>query len=108
MTKKSTEARIKAFEMWCYRRMDRVSWREKKSNENVLKNIRIKTTFLETIKRRRLGFYGHTRRHETLQKMTMEGMVEGTRGRGRKRTTWTGNITEYLRRWQWTERSGES
>ena len=74
--------------------MDRVSWKEKKSNENVLKDIGIKTTLLETIIRRRLGFYGHIRRHETLQKMTMEGMVEGTRGRGRKRTTWTGNITE--------------
>ena len=65
-TKKSTEAKIKAFEMWCYRRMDRVSWKEKKSNENVLKDIGIKTTLLETIKRRRLGFYGHIRRHETL------------------------------------------
>ena len=47
-TKKSTENRINAFEMWCYRRMEKVSWKEKKSNESILREKGIKSTLMES------------------------------------------------------------
>jgi len=98
-TKKSTEAKIEAFEMWCYRRMERVSWKEMKTNEEVLRDIGMKEKcLLKMIKKRKLAYYGHIRRHNTLQKTILEGSVSGRRGRGRRRTTWTMNIAEMTER----------
>ena len=94
-TKKSTEDKIEAFEMWCYRRMERVSWKEMKTNEEVLKDIGMKEkSLLKIIKKKKLAYYGHVRRHNTLQKTVLEGGVCGERGRGRRRTTWTMNIAK--------------
>ena len=98
-TKKSTEAQIDAFEMWCYRRMERISWKEMKTNEEVLRDIGMKEKcLLKMIKKRKLAYYGHVRRHNTLQKTILEGSVSGRRGRGRRRTTWTMNIAEMTER----------
>ena len=114
-TKKSTEAKIEAFEMWCYRMMERVSWKEMKTNEEVLRDIGMKEKcLLKMIKKRKLAYYGHIRRHNTLQKTILEGSVSGRRGRGRRRTTWTMNIAEMTERsineccnWRLTEMGGE-
>ena len=48
------------------------------------------------IMKRKLSYYGHTRRHHSMQKLIVEGKVEGKRGRGRRRKSWTGNIAEMI------------
>ena len=89
------EKRIEAAEMWMYRRITKTSWKEKKTNKEVLKQLGIpKTEIVNTIKRRKLAYYGHVRRHETLQKKILEGKIEGERGRGRRRKSWIENIKE--------------
>ena len=72
------EAKIEAFEMWSYRRIMRISWKEIKSNAEVLKMIGLKNTELVlSIKKKKLAYYGHvrTRRHHSLQKLVLEGKV---------------------------------
>ena len=90
-----TEKRIKTFEMWVYRRMARISWTERMTNEKVLEKIGIKElSLLTSIKKRRLQFYGHVRRHNNIQKTILEGKVNGKRKRGRRRRSWTMNIAD--------------
>ncbi|GFR88354.1 endonuclease-reverse transcriptase [Elysia marginata] len=80
----SLERNIEALEMWLYRRMVRISWKEKKKNKEVLEEIGLKhTELLKTIKTRQLAYYGHIRRHQSLQKSIMEGKINGKRQRGR-------------------------
>ena len=94
------EAKIEAFEMWSYRRIMRISWKEMKSNAEVLKMIGLKNTELvlsikkKKKKKKKLAYYGHVRRHHSLQKLVLEGKVDGKRGRGRRRKSWTGNVSE--------------
>ena len=90
---KQMEANIEAFEMWLYRRIMRISWKEIKSNAEVLKMIGLKNKELVlSIKKKKLAYYGHARRHHSLQKLVLEGKVGGKRGRGRRRKT--GNVSE--------------
>ncbi|RUS73422.1 hypothetical protein EGW08_018810 [Elysia chlorotica] len=53
-----------------------------------------KSELLQLIQRRKLAYYGHIRRHCSIQKRVVEGKVEGKRGRGRKRQSWLANIQE--------------
>ena len=63
------EAKIEAFEMWSYHRIIRISWKEMKSNAEVLKMIGPKNTELVmSIKKKKLAYYGHVRTHHSLQK----------------------------------------
>ena len=93
---KQMEAKIEAFEMWSYRRNMRVSWKEMKSNEEVLKMIGLKknTKLVLSIKKKKHAYYGLVRRHHSLQKLVLEGRVDGIRGRGRRRKSWIGNVSE--------------
>ncbi|GFR77707.1 endonuclease-reverse transcriptase [Elysia marginata] len=79
----SLERNIEALEIWLYRRMAKISWKEKKRNKEILEKIGLKHTY-----------YGHIRRHQSLQKYIMEGKINGKRQRGRKRKSWPGNIEE--------------
>ena len=93
----SIEKKITAFEMWIYRRISRIPWTDKVTNQHVLQEINIKSTELvQMIRTRKVKFYGHVRRHDSLQRVILEGKVEGKRGRGRKRTSWTDNIKTHL------------
>ena len=66
------EAKIEAFEMWSYSRMIRISWKEMKSNAEVLKMTGLKNTELFlSIKKKKLAYYGHVRRHHSLQKLVL-------------------------------------
>ena len=94
---KQMEAKIEAFEMWSYRRTMRIklSWKEMKSNAEVLKMIGLKNTELVlSIKKKKLAYYGHVRRHHSPQKLVLKGKVDGKRGRGRRRKSSTGNVSE--------------
>ena len=87
--------RLEATEMWFLRRMLGISWKEKKTNKEVLQSVGVaEPELLNIIKRRKMGYYGHLRRHPSLHKRIIEGKVDGKRGRGRKRQTWLANIEE--------------
>ena len=89
------EKRLEAAEMWLYRKITRTSWKDKKKNEEVLKQLGLtETSLVKTIKRRKLAYYGHIRRHDSLQRKILEGKIEGKRGRGRRRKSWIENIVE--------------
>ena len=81
--------------MWMYRRITKTSWKDKKRNTDLLKQLGLKETeIVKTVKKRQLAYYGHIRRHVTLQRKILEGKIEGKRGRGRRRKSWIENIEE--------------
>ena len=93
--------KIQSAEMLFYRRMLRVSWREKRTDESILKELGTKREPVNFIKKRKLSFIGHACRSKySLMKVTMQGKVEGKKGRGRPRMqyidntkSWTGKIS---------------
>ena len=92
---KKTEQRIEAFEMWIYRRIGRIGWKEKKTNDELLKRLKMNRELLNTIRTRQMRFLGHVKRHNSLLKVILEGKIQGKRGRGRPRLTWTSNIKRW-------------
>ena len=84
--------RLEACEMYFLRRMGKISWQQKVTNEQVLKKFGTKRKLLDTIKSRKMSFFGHIKRHNTIIKDILEGKVEGRRGRGRPRAAWPDNI----------------
>ena len=92
----TNEMKLRGLEMWMYRRIGRVSWKAKKTNKEVLNKLGLQSTKLMTVVRQRIvRFNGHVRRHDSLQRIITEGMVNGKRGRGRKRRGWLGNVSRY-------------
>ena len=80
---KNDEKKIDAFEMKCYRKILRIPWTAKETNESIRAELNIKELHLmKTIRRLKLKYFGHIKRHDdTLEKLMMEGMMEGKRGR---------------------------
>ena len=77
----SIEKKITAVETWIYRRISRTPWTDKVINQHVLQKINIKSTELvQMIRTRKAKIYGHVRRHDSLQRVILEGKVEGKRG----------------------------
>lgn len=95
--KDETTRRLQAFEMWCYRRMLRISWTQKVRNETVLQRVQMPRKLLQTIKKRKIEYLGHVLRHDryALLQLIMMGKVEGKRRAGRKRKSWLRNIREW-------------
>ena len=77
--------RLEAFEMWTYRRILGISWRDHITNEEVLAKIGERKHLKLTIMERRARWIGHVLRHENLLHTVIEGMVEGNNFRGRPR-----------------------
>ena len=92
---KMSQQRLEAFEIWTLGRMLRISWTRRITNEEVIRIAGIKRSLIETVKKRKLFFFGHVMRHDSLQRVLLEGMVEGKRGRGRPRLQWSDNITQW-------------
>ena len=99
------------------RRILGVSWTAKKTNEWVLNKAGVKRELLDTVKARKLAYYGHTMRKQgnCLEKEIMQGTMPGARRRGRPRTawmdsikTWTGLQWKSQSEWQRTGMNGES
>ena len=86
------KSRVEAFEMWCYRRMMKIKWIDRVSNEEVLRRVEEKRSLLKTLKRRRDILIGHIMRHDGLMKTIIEGQVNGKRGKGRPRMCYIGQI----------------
>ena len=84
--------------MWCFRKMGAISYKDRVTNEDVLKKLNTERKLLKTIKQRKLRYFGHVKRQNGFLKQTLEGKIQGTRPRGRPRTTWVDNIQEWTGR----------
>ena len=91
------EKKITAYENKCTRKILRIPYTKHVTNEEVRKVCLIgKEELLRTVKRRKLKFFGHMARHNSLQKTVMEGRVAGRRGRGRPRRSWEDDVKGML------------
>ena len=86
--KKSDEKKIEAFEMWGWRRVLRISWKEKVSNKLVLVYAQPKMSLMSLVVKMALWYFGHINRANGLEVTILTGKVEGRRKRGRQRTRW--------------------
>lgn len=96
-----TSRRIQTFETKCFRRLLGISWKERKTNEYVRSQVAQlagpQIPLLTIVKRRKLSWFGHVTRHNTLPKTVLQGTVEGGRRRGRQPKCWMDNIKEWTR-----------
>ena len=97
-TVKKTEGRkIDAFELWCWRRLLRVPWTERRSNQSILKEISPGCSLEGLILKLKLQYFGHLmRRVDSLEKTLMLGRIGGGRRRGRQRMRWLDGITDSM------------
>ena len=86
------EKKIEAAEMWFIRRMLRISWTEKETNVNVLREGNIQRSLLKTIRKRQMEFLGHVCRRRGLEFLSLTGKVEGKRDRGKQRITFLDSL----------------
>ena len=93
--KKAEHRRIVAFELWCWRRLLRVPWTARRSNQFILKEISPGCSLEGMMLRLKLQYFGHLmRRVDSLEKTLMLGGIGGRRRRGRLRMRWLGGITD--------------
>ena len=89
------EKKIKAAEMWFIRRMLRISWTEKKPNVNVLTEENVQRSLLKTIRKTQMEFLGHVCRPRGLEFLSLTGIVEGKRDRGKQRITFLDGLCNF-------------
>ena len=93
--KKAECRRIDAFELWCWRRLLRVPWTAKRSNQSILKEISPGCSLEGMMLKLKLQYFGHLmQRVDSLEKTLMLGGIEGRRRRGPPRVRWLDGITE--------------
>ena len=92
--KKTERRRIDAFELWCWRRLLRVPWTARRSNQSILKEISPGCSLVGLMLKVKLQYFGHLMRSaDSFEKTLMLGKIEGRRRRGRQRTRWLNGIT---------------
>jgi len=95
--KKAKRRRIDAFELWCWKRLLRVPWTARKSNQSILKDIRPGISLEGMILKLKLQYFSHLmRRVDSLEKTLMLGGIEGRRKRGRQRMRWLDGIIDSM------------
>ena len=95
--KKSEHWRIAAFELWCWRRLWRVPWTARRSNQSVLKKIIPEYSLEGLMLKLKLQYFGQLmRRTDSLEKTLILGKIEGRRRRGWQRMRWLDGITDSL------------
>ena len=95
--KKAERRRIDAFELWCWRRLLRVPWTARRSNQSILKEITPGISLEGMILQLKLQYFGHlVRRVDSLEKTLMLGGIGGRRRRGRQRLRWLDGITDLM------------
>ena len=95
--KKAEHQRIDAFELWCWRRLLRVPWTARRSNQSILKEISPGISLEGLMLKLKLQYFGHLlRRVDSLEKTVMLGEIGGRRRRGRQRMRWLDGITESM------------
>ena len=89
--------RIDAFEVWCWRRLLRVPWTARRSNQSILKEIIPGCSLERLILNLKLQYFGHLmQRADSFEKTLMLGKIEGRRRRGRQRMRWLDCITDSM------------
>ena len=92
--KKAERRRIDAFELWCWRKLLRVPWTARRSNQSILKEISPGISLEGMMLKLKPQYFGHLmRRVDSLEKTLMLGGIGGRRRRGRQRMRWLGGIT---------------
>ena len=95
--KKVEHQRIDAFEMWCWRRLLRVPWTARRSNQSILKEISSEYSLEGLMLKLKLQYFGHLLwRTDLLEKTLMLGKIEGGRRGGRQRMRWLDGITDSM------------
>ena len=95
--KKAERRRIDAFELWCWRRLLRVPWTARRSNQSILKEISPGISLEGMMLKPKLQYFGHLmRRAESLEKTLMLGGIGGRRRRGWQRMRWLDGITDSM------------
>ena len=91
--KQAEHHRIDVFELWCWRRLLRVPWTARRSNQSILKEINLEGMMLKL----KLQYFGHLmQRVDSWEKTLMLGGIEGRRRRGRPRMRWLDGITDSM------------
>ena len=94
--KKAERQRIDAFEPWCWRRLLRVPWPARRSNQSILKEINPEYSLEGLMLKLKVQYYGHQmQRTDSLEKTLMLGMIEGRR-RGQQMMRWLDGITDSM------------
>uniref|UniRef100_A0AC11EPZ2 Uncharacterized protein n=1 Tax=Ovis aries TaxID=9940 RepID=A0AC11EPZ2_SHEEP len=95
--KKAERRRIDAFELWCWRRLLRVPWTARRSNQSILKEINPGISLEGMMLKLKLQYFGHlTRRVDSLEKTLILGGIGGRRRKGRPRMRWLDGITDSM------------
>ena len=95
--KKAEQRRIDSLELWCWRRLLRVHWTARRSNQSILKEISAEYSLEGLMLKLKLQYFGHLmRRSDSLEKTLMLGKIEGRRRRGRQRMRWLDGITNLM------------
>ena len=95
--KKAELQRTDAFELWCWRRLLRVPWTARRSNQSILKEINPEYSLEGLMLKLKLQYFGHLmQRTDSLEKALMLGKIEGGRRRGQQRMRWLDGITNLM------------
>ena len=95
--KKAECRRINAFELWCWRRLLRVPWTARRSNQSILEEISPGISLEGMMLKLKLQYFGHLmQRVDALEKTVMLGVIGGRRRRGRQRMRWLDGISELM------------
>ena len=93
--KKAEHRRIDAFELWCWRRLLKVPWTARRSNQSILKEISSGCSLEGLMLKLKRQYFGHLmRRAESFEKTVMLGKIEGRRRRGQQKMRWLDGITD--------------
>ena len=95
--KKAEHQRIDAFALWCWRRLLRIPWTARRSNQSILKEISPEYSLEGLMLQLKLQYFGHLiRRTDSLENTLMVEKIEGRRRRGRQRMRWLDGITDSM------------
>ena len=106
--KKAEHRRIDAFEVWCWRRLLRVPWTARRSNQSILKEISPRCSLEGMMLKLKLQYFGHLMwRVDSLEKTLILGEIGGRGRRGRQRMRWLDGITVLMDMSEWTPGGGD-
>ena len=95
--KKAEHRRIEAFELWCWRRLLRVPWTARRSNQSILMEISPECSLEGLMLKLKLQYFGHLmQRVDSFENTLMLGKIDGRRRRGRQRMRWLDGITDWM------------
>ena len=94
--KKAERRRIDAFELWCWRRLLRVPWTARRSNQSILKEISAEYSLEGLMLKLKFQYFGHLMQRNDSFEKTLMGKIEGKRRRGQQRMRWLDGITDSM------------